>query len=440
MAPTNQDVFAQLAAANTQPPAGADVFAQIHAQNQQAAAQPSGPTSTFYLPAPGGGPPIPMQVPAGGEQEFRQGVSQGQAIGAKTIIPAYASMAAPELAPEWIGDSWLGHALLTGIAGGLGTSAAQGLTGQNPASSQNLRESIGNAASFATLDGLFGAIPAIAEAKLGRSFVNQSLAATAPDVIYGNPAKAIEREGILSSFTGDIEKMKAAGNDMTAAGGRLGQVASRVQQLQPQLNQALTQSTARISVADAIDKPLTDAFSDIANNKAMTDPEKLAAITQIGGLQASLHQGIGQDISALEANQIKNQLGSRVRWNGTNAVGDEVKPAYKAVYVALKNAVNDAVPGMADLNERLTDLYAAQDDLLQLARREEVGRGMGMMRGTMGTSPMGVIGSGAGRFLPATAGTSSMAQIASKFAVPAIGSQYNPDIQASMPLSSLRGQ
>ena len=248
-------------------------------------------------------------------------------------------------------------------------------------------------------------------------------------MIYGNPAKALTDEGISSPFTGDIEKVKAAAGDLTAAGGRLGDVAQRVSELQPQVNQALAQSTKTISVADAIDKPLTDAMNDIIGNSAMTDPEKMAAISQLGGLQASLKEGLGADISPLKANQLKNLVGSRVRWNGTNAIGDEVKPAYKAVYASLKGEVNDAVPEIADLNERLTNLYAAQDDLIRLARNEEVSRGAGAMRGTIGTSLLGKLEAGAGRFIPGASAGANAAGMAVKPNLPTLGSLLNPDLQ-----------
>lgn len=436
MTATNQDVFAQLAAEqaasaaasrplnNTAtpnaPPASGDVFAQIHAANQQATSRPSTPAPQDQL---WNANAIDASILAQMQKQYPNATSP------KTIAATAGSLLLPEAVPE---AGWLAHAVLSGAGAGLGTLAGQAATGQNPFTGRSLEESGVNAAAMASLDGLFGAIPAIAEAKLGRSFVNESLGANPADVIYGNPAKAIEREGILSPMTGDIEKMKAAGNDLTAAGGRLGQVAQRIQQLQPQLNQALSKSPASISVADAIDKPLTNAFNDIIDNSAMTDAEKMAAITQLGGLQSALHEGIGTDISALKANQLKNLLGSRVRWNGTNAIGDEVKPAYKAVYVSLKNAVNNAVPEMADLNSRLTDLYAAQDDLLQLARREEVGRGMGMMRGTMGTSMIGRVEGELGRFFPGTAAASSAAQVGSKFVAPALGTETNPDVRVSL--------
>jgi hypothetical protein len=336
----------------------------------------------------------------------------------KTIGAVAGSLVLPGLAPE---AGWLGHAVLTGLGGGFGTSAGQALSGENPASRQSLKESGANLVSFGLSDALFGGLGRAAASKFGRSFINESMGATGRDVIYGNPAKAITNEGVLSPFTGDIEKVKAAGGDLTAAGGRLGDVAGRIRQLQPQLNAALSSSTQTLRVADVIDKPLTDAMNDIIGNSAMTDAEKMAAISQLGGLQASLKQGLGDEITPLQANQLKNLIGSRVRWNGTNAVGDEVKPAYKAVYSALKDGVNDTVPEVADLNERLTNLHAAQDDLVRLARNEEVSRGAGVMRGKIGNSLLGVVESGAGRVLPGAAAGSNAAGMIARPALPSLG-------------------
>ncbi len=348
----------------------------------------------------------------------------------KIGLKATAAVVGGELVPEIFAPEagWLGHAALTGRLwrrNGGGT----GYHRRESASRQSLEESGTNTALFGLSDLLFGAPAALASTKLGRSFVNESVGATGRDVIYGNPAKALTDEGISSPFTGDIEKVKAAAGDLTAAGGRLGDVAQRVGELQPQVNQALAQSTKTISVADAIDKPLTDAMNDIIGNSAMTDPEKMAAISQLGGLQASLKEGLGADISPLKANQLKNLVGSRVRWNGTNAIGDEVKPAYKAVYASLKGEVNDAVPEIADLNERLTNLYAAQDDLIRLARNEEVSRGAGAMRGTIGTSLLGKLEAGAGRLIPGGNFAANAAGTAVKPNLPTLGSLLNPDLQ-----------
>jgi hypothetical protein len=153
----------------------------------------------------------------------------------------------------------------------------------------------------------------------------------------------------------------------------------------------------------------------------------------LGDLQQSLRQGLGDTITPLQANQLKNQVGARVRWTGTNQIGDEVKPAYKSVYASLKNAVNDAVPEIADLNERLTDLHAAQDDLLRLSRNEEVSRGAGPMRGTMGTNILGRLESSIGRFLPAASQAGGAAAPAAITSIPALGSRLNPNLQVTGP-------
>jgi hypothetical protein len=396
-------------AAITQPPA------------QSQASQPSQPFDAMAEMGKG------ITAEGAWASENPDAASRDMKIGLKATAAVVGGELVPEIfAPE---AGWLGHAALTGLGSGVGTAAGQAVTGENPASRQSLEESGTNAALFGLSDLLFGVPSALASTKLGRSFVNESVGATGRDVIYGNPAKALTDEGITTPFTGDIEKVKAAGGNLGAAGGRLGDVAQRVSDLQPRVNQALTQSTKTISVADAIDKPLTDAMNDIIGNSAMTDAEKMAAISQLGGLQASLKEGLGADISPLKANQLKNLVGSRVRWNGTNAIGDEVKPAYKAVYASLKGEVNDAVPEIADLNERLTNLYAAQDDLVRLARNEEVSRGAGAMRGTIGTSLLGKVEAGAGRFIPGAAAGSNAAGMAVKPNLPTLGSLLNPDLQ-----------
>jgi len=66
----------------------------------------------------------------------------------------------------------------------------------------------------------------------------------------------------------------------------------------------------------------------------------------------------------------------------------------------LKNAIDQAVPESAPINERLTNLYAAKSDLDTLARAEEVGRGGGITGGKIGTTLPGLVEREAGRVLP----------------------------------------
>jgi hypothetical protein len=315
------------------------------------------------------------------------------------------------------------------IQGGIGaaTGAASAATEENAKAEDIINSALWGGGIGAVAGAVGGAPGAFAKAKVGRSFINESVGATGRDVIYGNPAKALLNEGIITPRTGDIEAVKA-GKGLIDAGGRLGAVSQRVMQLQPEVNAALAASQKTIPFADAVDKPLMDAFNEITANRAMTAAEKQAAISQLGDLQQSLRSGLSSDITPLQANELKNQVGARVRWTGTNQIGDEVKPAYKSVYASLKNAVNDAVPEVADLNERLTNLHAAQDDLLRLSRNEEVSRGAGMMRGTIGTNLLGRVESSVGRFLPGVAQGSRALPAAAIGAIPALGSRLNPDV------------
>lgn len=309
-----------------------------------------------------------------------------------------AGVIAPEAASAAAGGGALGGAA-GGAAGGAGSELLrQGLHvagGDTDAlSARDLGIATLTGGAFGGALGLFGKVAnSLFTSKVARGAINESLGATARDVTYGNPAKAILDEGINSPFTGDIEKYKAAlragappEQALVAAGGRVAGVSQKISELSPQIDQALSKSAAKIPVADVIDKPLMSAATDVINNKAMTQAEKDAALTQLGALQHSLKEGLGDTFSPLEANKIKQAIGSRINWAGNIAVTDEVKPAYRAVYASLKNAVNGAVPEMATINERLTNLLAAQTDLEMLMKSEEVGMG----KGALGSAVTGI--------------------------------------------------
>lgn len=344
----------------------------------------------------------------------------------KTALIGAGTMLAPELlAPEAapVGGSllaravpWIARAATSGLGAGVGTVAGQALTGENPVAKPQLKETGENAGLAGGTDLLLGALPFLAGTKGARGMVNASLGASARDVYYGNPAKALLNEGIKTPITGDIELYKEAlragaqpSDALVAAGGRVGAVSKQINELMPRLNAALGNAKGTIPVAQVIDKPLNDAAMSIITNRAMTAAEQDAAINQIGALQQALKEGLPKNISPLEANQIKQLIGDRVNWTGNAAVGDEVKPAYKAVYGALKNAVNRAVPQSAGLNERLSDLLAAQGDLKKLMGLEEVGYG----KGAMGSAVTGIarrLEAVAGRAIPGIAGLGRLGQ------------------------------
>jgi len=135
----------------------------------------------------------------------------------------------------------------------------------------------------------------------------------------------------------------------------------------------------------------------------MTDAEKDAALTQLGSFQKSLKEGLGKDVLPLQLNKIKQFLGNRMNWGGTISVTDDIKPALRSVYGMMNKLISDAVPEAKELNERLSNLYAAQSDLETLTKAEEVGRGGGATGGKIGSTMLGKAEREVGRVLPGAA-------------------------------------
>jgi hypothetical protein len=378
-------------------------------------------TEKAIVPAMGGGF-IAVDVPAGEARSYEQAHQAGATQAGKIGLTALASMAAPELLPEMEGGGILGYlgrlfarSAASGAGAGVGTAAGQALSGENPLSPENLKQTGIVAGTTAALALPLEAIGQIPFTKIGRSAINQSLGAQTRDVTYGNPAVALTHEGITDVPTGDYEAYKAAlraGQSpmqaSQAAGGRFAAVNQRINELSPRLNRLLSQSQTTIPVKDVIDKPLNDATLDIIMNPAMTDLEKDTAINQLGALQKAIKQGLGPNATPSQLQVVKQAIGNRVNWGGNVSVTDDVKPVYRAVYGSLKNAIHGAVPGSAEIDERLTNLLAAHNDLDNLAKAEEVGRGGGLAGGKIGTSIPGMLEKTAGRFLPAATGAPAL--------------------------------
>lgn len=123
--------------------------------------------------------------------------------------------------------------------------------------------------------------------------------------------------GNLEAYKDALRAGKTPAEAAQAGGGRFKAISQRIEELAPRLEKTLAQSPARIPVADAIDAPLHEEVVGIINNRAMTDAEKDSALTQLGSLQKSLKEGLGKDVSPLELNKIKQQIGIRPkRWHG----------------------------------------------------------------------------------------------------------------------------
>jgi hypothetical protein len=399
---------------------------QSHDQTS-AAIPPQGKDSVFVNGQPYGGG---GQYVSGTPEEI-QDIKDKQ----NAVIKAGASAAGAEgalaLVPEATGGGLisyltriLGKSSAAGVGAGVGNSAGQAASGQDPTTKENLEESALTAGATALVSAPLEAIGELSSTKLGRSAINQSLGAQTRDVTYGNPARAITQEGIGDVTTGDLEAYKDAvragkspSDAAKAAGGRFAAVQQRIEEWAPRLDNMLKNSQSRIPVSQAIDKPLHDAAIDVINNSAMTDPEKDVAIIKLGDLQKSLKQGLGSDISPYDLNTIKQKIGNRVNWGGTTAVTDEVKPAYKALYSSMNQLINGAVPEAREANSHLSNLLAAASDIKTLMAAEEVGRGGGVFGGKIGSTALGLAERSAGRVLPGISSTAKSVGVGGPAAV-----------------------
>lgn len=262
--------------------------------------------------------------------------------------------------------------------------------------------------------GIGGFLEGVTGSELAQKFVNKSLAVTARDVAHGNPGKALIDEGIISPRTGSLGKFldaiksgKPLNEALEAAGGRVEQVADRLNELSPQLESVLKKSTARIDPNDTILKPIMKASTEIHNN-AMVRPE-VAQATEVA-LDAwadRVKTLVGTSpITPEQAVKLKQDLGKTMNFTKNAAVDDILEMVDAQVYGSLKNAVHTAVPEAAALDERMSNLMVAWNKLDPtkagtLPAQELAAKGPGIMAGNFWDIPQRVIDE-IGRILPGT--------------------------------------
>jgi hypothetical protein len=349
---------------------------------------------------------------------------------------------AAELAATGPGKTLAAKIGIGALSGGASTAVHESGTSQGT----NLADVLTSTAIGGIAPTAEAGVKSLFNSKFSRGLVNESVMATPTDVAYGNPAKALLDEGIATPKTGDIEKFKDAIRSgatlqgaAEAAGGRIAAINQKIGQLAPELHQKLAaagtnraagatfSNLARIPASTVTD-PIDNGIQAILKNRGVTAEDAHAAIKELQALkQAALKVPSvpGATTTAwapLEANSVKQEIGQSTNWAGRERIGELVEPIKKQVYGNLKNSVNAAAPGTAALNERLTNLLAAQADVNKLAGFEEVGRGRSM-GGVIGPSWMGRVEALAGRFVPAMSWLTPAVSPAIKTAIPAITQQ-----------------
>jgi hypothetical protein len=214
------------------------------------------------------------------------------------------------------------------------------------------------------------AAPNAAEPKSVRATTDVSARGRTRDLTFGNPAKAMVDEAIWNLAAGDYEvyrsalqQGKSAKEAAQAAGGQLAVIHQKISDYTLKLETVLSEAKATINVGETIDKPLEQATLEIISNEALSDPEKDAAIQQLGAIQEWVKQGLQEEMTALQTNQTILRIGERLNWGGTTEISEELKAVYRTLNSRLKTAICTAVPNAQTFLERLTNLYAAKSEM-----------------------------------------------------------------------------
>lgn len=190
------------------------------------------------------------------------------------------------------------------------------------------------------------------------------------ELTFGNSTKAMVDEAIWNLASGNLQAYKralelgkSAAEAAEAAGGQLAVIHRKIADYTLKLEEALTKAKGAISTRGAVDEPLERAMLEIIGNNAMSEPEKDAAVQQLGAIQEWAKQGFQGEISPLQANRILLAIGERVNWGRAADISEQCKSAYGMLYKNLQTAIRAAAPAAQHLHERLTNLYAAKSDL-----------------------------------------------------------------------------
>jgi hypothetical protein len=209
-----------------------------------------------------------------------------------------------------------------------------------------------------------------AETRVGRATTGASARSRLRDLTFGNSAKAMVDEAIWNLAIGDYEvyrtalqQGKPAREAAQAAGGQLAVIHQKISEYTLKLEAVLSESKATVHLEENVDKPLEQAMLEAIGNESMSDQEKDSVIQQLGAVQEWVKRGLKGDITPLQANEIILAIGERLNWGGSTEVPEECKAVYRTLYTRLKNAVRTEVPEAQNLQDRLTNLYAAKCDL-----------------------------------------------------------------------------
>jgi len=169
--------------------------------------------------------------------------------------------------------------------------------------------------------------------------------------------------GDFGAYEAALQQGKPAAEAAQSAGGQFAMVHRKITEYTLKIEAVLSESKGTIDVRNVIDMPFEHAVLEIISNIAMSETEKDIAIDYLGAFQQKINRGLDCEITVLQAHRISRAIGDHANWGTGARPSEELKPAFRAVYSSVRNAVLVAAPEAKDLDERLANLYAAKSEL-----------------------------------------------------------------------------
>jgi hypothetical protein len=246
-------------------------------------------------------------------------------------------------------------ALVGGVQGGVeGAAEDQG------------KEGAEGGAAFGALGEVAGeAIKGITNSDLAKAFMNRASGVTKAMIRYGqDPAKALTEEKlpVFSTLTNR---------------GRQAAAETKLNELKPALDTELQKSPATLNWKNVLGNTFANARTEIQDIEAMPDEAKAAAIQHIDAFEKNITQKWPTgDMSPFEMNELKSRIQKfGADYDSKPDATDLVRNLYSEAQGKLKDAVNSAVPGIKELNQRISNLVALKRAAAETVLAERAGIG-----------------------------------------------------------------
>jgi len=182
--------------------------------------------------------------------------------------------------------------------------------------------------------------------------VNSLIKPLKKDFSYGkNPGRAVAEEGIVANNMDDL----------------LDRITERRQSIGEKIGSKLSTSSKKVNLS-GFTAPLDDAIS-VANKAPRTNATLISRLESLkSDILGEVVNAEGEitmtrklsGISPNEALEIKKLIGDLTKFTGNASDDGMVNKALKQLYGKVKEKINRAVPGVAQLNEKYADLTSAQ--------------------------------------------------------------------------------